>query len=147
MSAATKGRSARQPGGVREGATEPAWITRAVIEVVHDAQLREHGGSSGIRDEGRLDSALDRPRNKWGYGEQDLSVLAAAYAFGIAKNPAFVDGNKRSAFTAAALFLALNGYELDAPEPEVVVVMKQLASGRISEAEFSSWARAHMERA
>ena len=134
----------RKPRRVREGAREPVWITRAILEVIHDAQLREHGGSTGVRDEGLLDSAMNRPRNKYAYGEQDLSVLAAAYAFGIAKNHAFVDGNKRSSFVAAALFLRMNDLDLDAPEPEVVDVMNRLASGKITEAAFADWVRAHM---
>jgi len=117
-----------------------------MLDLVHAALLREHGGSAGVRDQGLLDSALNRARNKWAYGEQDLAVLAAAYAFGIAKNHAFVDGNKRSAFTAAALFLALNGFDLVAAEPEVVDVMNRLAVGKLTEAGLASWVRAHMER-
>ena len=139
-----KAATRRKPRRVREGAAEPVWISRAVLEAIHDAQLREHGGSAGIRDEGLLDSAMNRPRNKHAYGEQDLSVLAAAYAFGIAKNHGFVDGNKRTAFVAAALFLAINGLELAAPEPEVVDVMNRLASGKLTEAAFAAWVLAHM---
>jgi death on curing protein len=131
---------------VREGAPEPLWLTRPIIEAVHDEQLREHGGSMGIRDEGLLDSAMNRPRNKHAYGEQNLSVLAAACAFGIAKNHAFVDGNKRTAFVAAALFLAVNGLELTAPEPEVVDVMNRLAAGKLSEAALADWVREHIAR-
>ena len=136
----------RKPQRVREGEREPVWTTRAVLEAIHDAQLREHGGSAGIRDEGLLDSALNRPRNKHAYGEQELSVLAAGYAFGIAKNHAFVDGNKRTAFVATALFLRMNGFDLDAPEPEVVDVMNRLASGKLSEAAFANWIRGRATR-
>ena len=128
---------------VREGAAEPFWISRVILEAIHDAQLREHGGSAGIRDERLLDSAMNRPRNKHAYGELDLSVLAAAYAFGIAKNHGFVDGNKRTAFVTAALFLAVNGVGLSAPEPEVVDVMNRLAAGDLTEAAFAKWVAAH----
>lgn len=134
----------RRPKGVREGTREPVWITRTALDAIHDAQLREHGGSTGVRDEGLLDSAMNWPRNKHAYGEGDLSVLAAAYAFGIAKNHAFVDGNKRTAFVAAALFLRMNGLDLDAPEPEVVDVMNRLAAGKLTEDEFAEWVRAHV---
>lgn len=118
-----------------------------MVEVVHSALVREHGGSPGIRDEDLLESALNRPRNKSAYGEADLAVLAAAYAFGLAKNHAFVDGNKRAALTGAALFLAMNGHDLDAPEPEVVDVINRLASGRMTAAVFAEWVRAHVARA
>lgn len=134
----------RKPPKVREGAAEPVWMSRAVLDATHDAQLREHGGSGGIRDEGLLDSAMYRPRNKHVYGEQDLSVLAAAYAFGIARNHGFVDGNKRTAFVAAAVFLAVNGLDLAVPEPEVVDVMNRLASGKLTEAALAAWVRAHL---
>lgn len=137
----TRGARRRKPARVREGNAEPRWISREILDAIHDAQLREHGGSSGVRDEGLLDSALNRPRNKFAYGETDLSVLAAAYAFGIAKNHGYVDGNKRAAFTAAALFLAINDRELEAPEPEVVDVMNRLASGKLTEAAFADWLR------
>jgi death on curing protein len=129
---------------VREGAAEPVWITAAQLHAVHLAQLREHGGTPGVRDEGLLDSALNRARNKFAYGEHDLAVLAAAYAFGLAKNHAFVDGNKRSAFQGMYLFLGLNGHDIDASEPEVVDVVTRLASGRMTEAAFAQWVRTHM---
>lgn len=129
---------------VREGAAEPRWVSRAELEAIHREQLREHGGSAGIRDEGLLESALNRARNKHAYGESDLSVLAAAYAFGLAKNHGFVDGNKRTAFQTMYVFLGLNGFDLDASEPEVVDVMNRLASGKITEAAFGEWVRAHV---
>jgi death-on-curing protein len=144
MSPVAKPKRGRFPTRVRERRAEPAWVSREVIEAVHSALLREHGGSAGIRDDGLLDSALNRPRNKWAYGEDDIAVLAAAYAFGIAKNHAFVDGNKRSAFTTAALFLAVNEFDLDAPEPEVVDIMTRVADSRLSEAALATWLRAHM---
>jgi death-on-curing protein len=142
----TTGRRTAAANRVREGrrTREPVWISRTALEAIHEAQLREHGGSSGVRDEGLIDSALNRPRNKFAYGEDDLSGLAAAYAFGIAKNHGFVDGNKRSALTTAAIFLILNGLELAAPEPEVVDVMNRLAAGRITESAFADWVRSRV---
>lgn len=144
---AVRGAQRRKPARVREGNAEPRWISRAILDAVHEAQLREHGGSAGVRDEGLLDSALNRPRNKFAYGETDLSVLAAAYAFGVAKNHGYVDGNKRAAFTAAALFLAINDHDLEVPEPEVVDVMNRLAAGKLTESAFADWVRAHIRPA
>ncbi len=130
---------------MRQGLHEPRWVTRSHLEAVHEAQLREHGGSPGVRDGRLLDSALNRARNKFAYGEEDVSVLAAAYAWGLVKNHGFVDGNKRTAFLTMYLFLGLNGHDLAAPEPEVVDVMNRLASGRLTEAAFAEWVRAHLE--
>lgn len=113
---------------------------------MHDAQLREHGGSPGVRNADLLESALARPRSKFHYAEADLATLAAAYAFGFVKNHAYVDGNKRSAFMAAVVFLGLNDLELDAPEPEVVDVMNRLADGRLSEPKFAEWLRERTRR-
>jgi len=110
---------------------------------MHAAQVREHGGPPGVRDQGLLDVSLARPRNKFAYGEDELAVLAAAYAFGIVRNHPFVDGNKRSAFVAAATFLAVNGVSLDVPEPEVVHVMRELAAGTLTEGALAGWIRAH----
>ena len=112
-----------------------------MVEALHDAQLREHGGATGVRDEGLLESALARPRNKHAYGEGDVHVLAASYAFGIAKNHGFVDGNKRTAFVACAVFLRLNGRSIEAPEPAVVDVMNRLAAGKMTESAFAEWLR------
>ena len=92
--------------------TEPRWLTRRMLDVLHDAQLREHGGSPGTRDEGLLESALARPQHKFAYAKRpDLATLAAAYAFGLARNHGYVDGNKRTAFMAAYVFLGLNGHD------------------------------------
>ena len=118
-----------------------------MLDAIHEALLREHGGSSGVRDEGLLGSALARPRNKWHYGETDIAALAAAFAFGVAKNHGFLDGNKRTAFTAAALVLALNGLALDAPEVEVVDVVTRLAAGKLTEARLAEWIRDHVRPA
>lgn len=99
------------------------------------------GGADGVRDEGLLESALARPENLAAYGDPDVFDLAAAYAFGIVRNHAFVDGNKRTAFVTAALFLDLNGKSLAAPEPEATATMLAFASGEVSEAEFAAWLR------
>lgn len=121
---------------------EPRWLTRQMLEAVHDAQLREHGGSTGTRDQALLESALARPRQKFAYGARvDLATLAAAYAFGIARNHGFVDGNKRAAFMAAYVFLGLNGQDLEAAEPDVVTTMEHVASGRLTEEGLASWIR------
>jgi death-on-curing protein len=133
-----------KPSRVREGQTEPHWVSRVMLDAIHDAQIREHGGSSGVRDEGLLESLLARARNKFAYAETDLATLAAAYAFGLAKNHGFVDANKRAAFQTAYLFLGLKGFELEAPEPEVVDVMNRVATSAMTEATLAAWIRAHM---
>lgn len=115
----------------------PVWVTKAAVIALHERQIREHGGSDGIRDEGLLDSALGRPRNLEAYGEPDLADLAASYAFGIARNHPFVDGNKRTSLVTAGMFLILNGHELTMPEPEAVTVWLALAAGDLSEAELA----------
>ena len=115
------------------------------MEALHADQIGEHGGSLGIRDEGLLESAIARPRQKWHHEpKSDLASLAAAYAFGIAKNHPFVDGNKRTALVAAYTFLAVNEFELEAPEPETVDVILGTADGTISEDELASWIRSHL---
>jgi death-on-curing protein len=113
-----------------------------MLEAIHDAQLREHGGSPGIRDEGLPKSALARPQHKFAYADgPDLATLAAACAFGLAKNHGFIDGNKRAAFMAAYVFLGLNGRDLEAAEPDVVTTMEHVAGGRVTEAGLASWIR------
>src|SRR3954451_8614021 len=92
--------------------SEPMWLAKADALAIHDRQLAEHGGGAGVRDDGMMESALARPVNRWSYGEDDRCALAAAYAFGIARNHPFVDGNKRTAWVLARLFLALNNVEL-----------------------------------
>ena len=124
---------------------EPRWVPRLVLYAVHLDQLREHGGLPGIRDENALESALARPRQKWAYDQDvDLALLAAAYGFGIASNPAYRDGNKRLAFLAMAIFLGLNGYDIQATEPEVVTAMVALAAGRLTESRLADWIREHL---
>jgi death on curing protein len=122
------------------------WIDLQAIRAVHEEQLAEHGGPAGVRDMGLLESALARPAHLAAYGEADAASLAAAYGFGLAKNRAFVDGNKRTAFVATELFLALNGWTLTADDASCVVAMLDLAAGASSEEEFAAWVRANIER-
>ncbi len=117
------------------------WIERSVILAAHEEQLADHGGSPGIRDAGLLDSALARPLNRAAYGKPDAAELAAAYAFGLAANHPFVDGNKRTAFVAMELFLALNGHELVADDAGCVMTMLAMAAGTMKEADFAEWVR------
>lgn len=119
------------------------WIARPVILAIHDMQLAEHGGGAGIRDVNLLESALARPVNLAAYGEPDAPALAAAYGYGISRNHAFIDGNKRTGFVAAELFLRLNGFELMAEDGDCVLTMLAVAAGDVSEEEFASWLRAH----
>ncbi|MBK7662967.1 MAG: type II toxin-antitoxin system death-on-curing family toxin [Candidatus Methylophosphatis roskildensis] len=122
------------------------WVDKRALLLLHDESLAEHGGASGIRDEGLLDAALARPRNLAAYGEPDASDLAAGYGFGLAKNHAFVDGNKRAAFLAVGLFLWLNGYRLAASQAEATLTMLALAAGELDEAAFANWIRAHVTK-
>jgi death-on-curing protein len=126
---------------------EPRWLRRLVVDAIHADQLREHGGLRGIRDENALESALARPRQKWAYGnERDLSALAAAYGFGLVKNHAYRDGNKRIGFLAIATFLGVNNRELDVTDAEVVTEMFGLADCEVGEVDLASWIRAHLAR-
>ncbi len=120
------------------------WINSAVLIAVHDSQLAEHGGGAGVRDHGLLASALSRPENLAAYGEPDASDLAAAYGYGISRNHAFIDGNKRTGFVAAAMFLRLNGYKLVADDVSKVLTMLAVSAGDITEAEFAAWIRQHV---
>jgi len=120
------------------------WINSAVLIAVHDSQLAEHGGGAGVRDHGLLASALSRPENLAAYGEPDASDLAAAYGYGISRNHAFIDGNKRTGFVAAAMFLRLNGYKLVADDASKVLTMLAVSAGDITEAEFAAWIRQHV---
>ena len=116
----------------------------AVVRAVHDRQLAEHGGGDGVRDAGLLDSALARPVNAAGYGAPDAADLAASYAFGIARNHPFVDGNKRTAWVVARLFLALNGYRIAFGPAEAVATVEALAAGALDEAGLAAWFRGRM---
>lgn len=122
---------------------EPQWLLRSVVEAAHDSQVAEHGGSTGLRDERLLESALARPCNLYAYGEEDLCALAAAYAFGVARNHPFVDGNKRTAFMAVYLFLEVNGLKFVADVSSVPPVMVEVASGQRDESEFADWLRSN----
>lgn len=117
------------------------WVDRSVILAVHDEQLAEHGGAVGLRDEGLLDSALARPLHLDAYGQPDVADLAAAYGVGLAKNHAFIDGNKRTAFVAMELFLVLNSHELLASDADCVLTMLAVAAGEIDEPAFAAWIR------
>ena len=124
---------------------EPLWLRRAWVDALHFQQLKRFGGLFGVRDEGAIESALARARNQWEYAEErDIAALAAAYGFGLTRSHGYSDGNKRVGFMAMAVFLDLNGRELDAPEPEVVQVMVGVASGEISEPELATWLRGHL---
>jgi death-on-curing protein len=118
---------------------EPEWLDVPIVLDVHAEQLALFGGSDGVRDLAPLESALARPVNKFGYGETDLAALAAAYAFGIARNHLFVDGNKRVAFASLIVFLGLNGIELVAAPEEATAVMLSLAAGEIDEGRLTRW--------
>lgn len=121
------------------------WLEAALIHAVHEEQLAEHGGGSGVRDANLLASALARPEQLAHYGTPDLADLAASYGFGISRNHPFVDGNKRTAFVAVELFLALNGFELNAPDAECVINMLELSAGHMPEADFAAWIRRHLQ--
>lgn len=118
------------------------WISRDVLVLLHDESLAIHGGASGLRDEGLFDSALARPENLAAYGTADVFACAAAYAFGLAKNHPFVDGNKRVAFLATGLFLRINGHRLSVSQVDAVEAVLALAAGDLSESDFAAWLRA-----
>ena len=123
------------------------WVLEEVALAIHDAQLAEHGGIAGIRDPGLLSSALARPKNLEAYGEDvEAATLAAAYAFGIAKNHPFLDGNKRTAFVVMELFLNLNGWLLAANDEDCIATMQSLAAGDLSENNLAAWLRQHIEQ-
>jgi death-on-curing protein len=129
---------------VAKARREPRWLSRVVVDAIHNDQLREHGGLPGIRDETILESALARPQQKWHYtADADVPLLAAAYAFGLIKNHPYRDGNKRIGFLAMVTFLGLNGCELTATDAEVVTEMLALADGRVTENALVNWIRQH----
>ena len=123
---------------------EPVWLDAVDAIAIHDRQLAEHGGGTGVRDQGMLESALGRPINRWAYGEDDPAALAAAYAFGLARNHPFVDGNKRTAWVLARLFLALNRHTLRFAAEDAIRTMLALAGGELSEEELADWFRQHL---
>lgn len=121
---------------------EPKWLSVAIVLSIHADQIREHGGRPGVRDQALLESALDRPRNRYHYEPtSDLPALAASYGFGIARNHPFIDGNKRVAFQAMYVFLGLNRRRISADEAAVVRLVIDLAAGKVTEAELAAWLR------
>jgi death-on-curing protein len=123
---------------------EPAWVDERTALAVHRRQIAEHGGADGVRDMGLLSSAIARPLNRFAYGESpDLAELAAAYAHGIITNHPFVDGNKRTGYVVALLFLRLNGLTLDATTDDKYLTFYGVAAGTISETELAQWIRSH----
>jgi death-on-curing protein len=127
---------------------DPIWISKELAVAIHKRQLAEHGGADGIRDQGLLDSALVRPRHRFAYEDPtpSVEVLAAAYAFGIARNHAFIDGNKRTAAVVCEAFLEVNGFVLDATDTELYPVFLSLAEGSLSESDLATWLTAHTRR-
>lgn len=126
---------------------EPIWIEQEEARVIHQMQLAEHGGANGIRDQGSFESDMDRPRNLYAYSDPPASLfqLAASYAFGLAKNHAFVDGNKRTAFVVCLSFLRQNGMVLTASQEARYLTFYSLAAGDLSEAELVSWLQQHSQ--
>ncbi len=123
---------------------EPTWLSRIVVDAIHNDQLREHGGLPGIRDENVLESALARPQQKWHHADHtDVPMLAAAYAWGLVKNHPYRDGNKRIGFLAMVTFHGMNGRDFSATDAEVVAEMLALADGVVSEEALADWIRQH----
>ncbi len=124
--------------------TDPTWLSVDLVEAIHERQLVEHGGGSGVRDRGLLESALARPRQLHAYEESvDAITTAAPYAFGLSRNHPFVDGNKRTAAVACELFLELNGYQLIAEDSDLYPVFMALAAGELTEEALAHWLRQH----
>jgi death-on-curing protein len=126
---------------------EPIWLDAHDANSIHDRQLSEHGGGTGLRDTGMLESALSRPVNQWHYGENDPAALAAAYAFGVARNHPFVDGNKRTAWVLARLFLAINGHRLAFSPSDAIAMVLALAAGEMAQEQVTDWFRERLEKA
>ncbi len=123
----------------------PVWLPRELVLAMHLRQLAEHGGGTGVRDSGLLDSALNRAENKLAYGSPDIFELAAAYAFGIARNHPFVDGNKRTALVASFTFLYINGFAVTAPQADNVRTFLALAAGEMAEEALAEWFRGNVK--
>jgi death-on-curing protein len=126
---------------------EPLWLSYEQVVAIHSSQLRRFGGAPGLRDEGMLRSALERPLNKWQYEQAGFAALAAAYAFGLAKNHAFVDGNKRIAFMAMVVFLRLNGVHFAPAPAHATAMILALAAGEVSEESLTRWIRDNWPKA
>jgi death on curing protein len=120
------------------------WLPKGAILAMHERQLAEHGGGTGMRDEGLLESALQRPENKLLYGIPDVADIAAAYAYGIARNHPFADGNKRTALVASRTFLLYNGYQITASKEDRLNTFLALADGSLSEEALAAWFRSHL---
>ena len=129
----------------RRPPAEPLWVSRLVLDAVHLDQLREHGGLPGVREENTLEAALARPQQRYHYEPQsDFATLAAAYGWGLVTSHPYRDGNKRTAFLAMAIFLGLNGYEIEATQEEVVTTMLAAAAGQLTETQLADWVRDHL---
>ena len=126
---------------------EPVWITKAIAIAIHERQLAEHGGGSGVRDEGLLESALGKPQNLFFYSDAqvDLAAMAASYAYGIARNHPFIDGNKRSALVVSRTFLRLNGADIVTTKEDKYLTFLALAAGDVPEDELAAWFRKNMK--
>jgi len=120
---------------------EPRWISLEIAHAVHTSMIAQHGGDASVRDAGVLESGLMRPRNRFNYGTHDIHELAAGYAFGVIRNHPFVDGNRRTGFMLAAVFLSINGWELTAPEDQAVEYTLGLAAHEIGEKRYAAWLR------
>ncbi len=119
---------------------QPQWLTASLVQAIHLRQIREHGGHYGVRDRNLLESALARPMNRWLHeGDADIFVLAGMLCYALCRSHCFIDGNKRVAFMAMYTFLGLHGYEIEAPEPEIVDLMLAVAEGNIGEPELVEW--------
>ena len=126
---------------------EPVWVEKEALLLLHSKALVRFGGAEGVRDHGLLDSALARPRNAFHYeGQTDVAALTAAYAFGLAKNHPFTDGNKRMAFMAMGVFLAANGWTLEADSVDAIQAMVALAGSEIGESEYAAWLKRNIRR-
>ena len=127
--------------------SEPKWLTYDQLIAIHSRQLRRFGGAAGLRDDGLLRSAIERPINKWHYEQRELAELAAAYAFGLAKNHAFVDGNKRIAFMSMMTFLRKNGVRFAPEQAHATSMIMSLAAGEVSEESLARWIRVNWPKA
>ncbi len=125
---------------------EPGWVLRETVLALHEQLLAEFGGSAGIRDQGMLESALARPENRFSYGTPSVFEFAAAYAFGIVKNRPFIDGNKRTGFATAIVFLEMNGYRFAATEADAAVRTLALAAGKMKEPAYTAWLKENSRR-
>ncbi len=122
------------------------WVDSSVVNAIHDRQLAEHGGLDGVRDMGAVESALARPLNLVSYGKPDAADLAAAYAYGLARNHGYMDGNKRTAWVIARLFLVDNGYSLSYDQTDAVQTMEALAAGTLQESQLAEWFRQRLRK-